>query len=452
MLARKARVATPKRRRAGSGRTARFNPQVDVAPELRRIDRIKINLTVLQAKERTIISKMNAAREETAAKLWVAPGQALRAGKKQPPVVKPRRSTRIRREDERVGVGAIGKRASQLHQELERRLARLSADAADVAEEIDRVGEHLELAVNAPLTLGDPTLSLPDEVLLVILHCLPWEMLWKGTCATVCRRWHLLLKASPTVLRRKREGRWEAYANGWLAPTVHKAHTSSVRALAIGLGGRVYSGSTDGTVRVWSGGPDPAPIQTLVGHTEGVYALAVGKDGEVYSASADLTVRVWSGGGSGKHIRTLEGHTDSVFSLAVTERRVYSGSADCTIIVWSREHGTQVGTLVGHEGHVSGLAVGEDERVYSCSSDGHIRIWAPMAATCSCSKATRLACFASPSDPPAWWSREDGTACSGSGLPGMASRCKSSRRTRRPSRPSPPGSRAPTRSSPHRPT
>eukprot|EP00037_Helgoeca_nana_P028282 m.331085 g.331085 ORF g.331085 m.331085 type:complete len:423 (+) comp27723_c0_seq15:4717-5985(+) len=314
MLARKARVATPKRRRAGSGRTARFNPQVDVAPELRRIDRIKINLTVLQAKERTIISKMNAAREETAAKLWVAPGQALRAGKKQPPVVKPRRSTRIRREDERVGVGAIGKRASQLHQELERRLARLSADAADVAEEIDRVGEHLELAVNAPLTLGDPTLSLPDEVLLVILHCLPWEMLWKGTCATVCRRWHLLLKASPTVLRRKREGRWEAYAKEWIKPRTIGSHDAQVISLAVAPDGSLYSGSRDATVRVW-GGPDLTHIRTLRGHTEGVCQLAVGPDGTVYSGSRDGTLWTWSGL-DGSAIRTLQ-MVGIVYAIAI---------------------------------------------------------------------------------------------------------------------------------------
>jgi WD40 repeat protein len=76
---------------------------------------------------------------------------------------------------------------------------------------------------------------------------------------------------------------------------------------AVGLDGKVYSGSNDTTIRVWSG-DDGTHLQTLVGHTRWVLALAVGLDGKIYSGSWDETIRVWSGD-DGTHLQTLVGHT-----------------------------------------------------------------------------------------------------------------------------------------------
>jgi WD40 repeat protein len=75
---------------------------------------------------------------------------------------------------------------------------------------------------------------------------------------------------------------------------------------------------------VWSG-TDGTHLQTLVGHMGTVFALAVGLDGKVYSGSCDTTIRVWSGDG-GTHLQTLVGHTGDVFALAVgLDGKVYSG-------------------------------------------------------------------------------------------------------------------------------
>ena len=59
-----------------------------------------------------------------------------------------------------------------------------------------------------------------------------------------------------------------------------------VWALALSADGqRLYSGSEDSTVRVWSTA-DGAPLQTLQGHTDCVCALAVSADGQrLYSGS-----------------------------------------------------------------------------------------------------------------------------------------------------------------------
>jgi WD40 repeat protein len=72
-------------------------------------------------------------------------------------------------------------------------------------------------------------------------------------------------------------------------PREFNRHTSDVNALAVGLDGKIYSGSSDGTIRVWSG-DDGTHLQTLVGHTRHVTSLAVGLDGKVFSGSSDNTI------------------------------------------------------------------------------------------------------------------------------------------------------------------
>jgi WD40 repeat protein len=113
----------------------------------------------------------------------------------------------------------------------------------------------------------------------VILLLLPFETLWTGRYTAVCRRWRALGESGP-VQRRKRTGKWEAYAKGWIQPRRLEGHTSTVKCLTVGLGDTIYSGSCDRTVRVWRGGNE---IRKLEGHTGAVLAVAVGPDGTVYS-------------------------------------------------------------------------------------------------------------------------------------------------------------------------
>jgi WD40 repeat protein len=235
------------------------------------------------------------------------------------------------------------------------------------------VESELEAAVAAPASGGqDPTLGLPDELLVVILLLVSFEALWTGRCAGVCRRWRAVVESGP-VQRRKRSGKWEAYAKGWIQPRTLSGHTNIVACLAAGPGGTICSGSYDCTVRVWRGVNE---IRTLKGHTEWVCALAVGPDGTIYSGSYDKTIRVWSGD-DGAHIRTLSGHADAVRCLAVgLNDKLYSESDDRTIRVWSTQDGAHIQTLEMDGGCVTALLSGLDGRVYSAASnDGTIRVW-----------------------------------------------------------------------------
>jgi WD40 repeat protein len=243
-----------------------------------------------------------------------------------------------------------------------------------VLAEIKAAESELDAAVNAPLTGGrDPTESLPDELILMIMLMLPFATLWSGACERVCRRWERLMESAP-IVRRKREGRWAAYAGGFIEPQQLEGHTDHVNAIAVGLDGKIYSGSDDRTIRVWSG-ESGAHLQTLQGHTDKVEALTVGLDGKIYSGSWDRTIRVWSSA-SGAHLQTLVGHTHWVVALAVgLDGKVYSGSWDRTVRVWSGDDGTHLQTLVGHTRAVNALAVGKGGAIYSGSYDHTIRVW-----------------------------------------------------------------------------
>ena len=68
---------------------------------------------------------------------------------------------------------------------------------------------------------------------------------------------------------------------------------------------------------------DNTHLQTLEGHAYSVFALEVGQDGRIYSGSVDNTIRVWSSMDN-THLQTLEGHTHGVCTLAVGQKMVAS--------------------------------------------------------------------------------------------------------------------------------
>ena len=67
-------------------------------------------------------------------------------------------------------------------------------------------------------------------------------------------------------------------------------HTTSTRGtqirltLSVGVDGKIYSGSWDHTIRMWSG-VDGAHLQTLECHTDLILSLAAGVDGKIYWVS-----------------------------------------------------------------------------------------------------------------------------------------------------------------------
>jgi WD40 repeat protein len=164
-------------------------------------------------------------------------------------------------------------------------------------------------------------------------------------------------------------------------PFTRSRHTDAVLCVSdsfVGIGGEqlIASGSSDGTVRLWS--CDTARlVVTLTGHPARVHCVTSGfiVDGALLVASGcdDNKVRVFDCG-SGACVRELVGHSSRVWGVSATVAAdavaagagggvsaagvVYlaSASADTTIRLWNALTGDCVHVLSGHEEAVTCLS------------------------------------------------------------------------------------------------
>ncbi|XP_052196977.1 protein JINGUBANG-like [Diospyros lotus] len=172
-----------------------------------------------------------------------------------------------------------------------------------------------------------------------------------------------------------------------------KVHDDAVNSVVAGFDGLVFTGSADGTVKVWRREMQGKRTkhffsQTLLKQDPAVTALVINPSVEVlYSGSSDGLVNFWERENFLSHGGVLRGHKLAVLCLAAAGNLVFSGSADTKICVWMRELGGDhvcLSVLTGHGGPVKCLAVEEDRQggegdrcciVYSGSLDKSVKIW-----------------------------------------------------------------------------
>ncbi|KAM6564483.1 hypothetical protein CsatB_024481 [Cannabis sativa] len=181
-----------------------------------------------------------------------------------------------------------------------------------------------------------------------------------------------------------------------------QAHDDAVNALVTAFDGLVFTGSADGTVKVWrreyqGKGTKHFFSQTLLKQECAVTALTVNQEATfIYCGSSDGAVNYWERDKSLSHGGVLRGHKLAVLCLATAGSLVFSGSADMGICVWKRVKGGEhicLSVLTGHMGPVKCLAVekerennnnnntaeeGGGERrwiVYSGSLDKSVKMW-----------------------------------------------------------------------------
>jgi small GTP-binding protein len=138
--------------------------------------------------------------------------------------------------------------------------------------------------------------------------------------------------------------------------------------------GRVVSGGSDGTVRLWDAASG-RELSVLEGHKDWVLSVSWSGDGRVVSGGSDGTVRLWDAA-SGRELSVLKGHKGRVWSVSWSaDGRVVSSGDDGTVRLWDAASGRELSVLKGHKGSVRSVSWSADGRVVSGGSDGTVRLW-----------------------------------------------------------------------------
>lgn len=120
------------------------------------------------------------------------------------------------------------------------------------------------------------------------------------------------------------------------------------------------------------------PLQTLTGHGDWVTAAAFAPDGgRVLTGSDDGTLRLWDAA-TGKEIKVFKGHEGGVKAVAweADGRRALSGGADATLRLWDVETGKELRAFRKHaEPVVAALFVDAGRQTLSASRDGNVLPW-----------------------------------------------------------------------------
>lgn len=157
-------------------------------------------------------------------------------------------------------------------------------------------------------------------------------------------------------------------------------HKDSVLSVSFSPCGKILaSGSSDGTIKVWSisniGGN---LLFTLPGHNGFTKSIAFSPDGKILaSCGADFTIRIWD---LTKKIilRTINSSPDFPISIAFSSYGEYIASVGyhSLVKIWRVSDGKLVKELSGHTKAINSVAFSPDGRfLASGSEDKTVRIW-----------------------------------------------------------------------------
>lgn len=156
-----------------------------------------------------------------------------------------------------------------------------------------------------------------------------------------------------------------------------EGHTGWVTAVADLGDGRVVSGATDKTLRIWdieSG----ATLHVLEGHESDIKAVAAMGSQRVASVARDQTLRIWDAE-SGKLLRSIESPTSWMSGLtdvtALDAERVATASEDGLLRLWDASTGALIRTFEGHDEGISTVLALGGERIVSGARDQTLRVW-----------------------------------------------------------------------------
>jgi WD40 repeat protein len=165
-----------------------------------------------------------------------------------------------------------------------------------------------------------------------------------------------------------------------------KVHSSAVCSLAVLPDGKIVSGSKDHSIGIHlysnnniGGFQNLQHIKNAHSHT--VLSLACSpSSGVLYSGSGDNTIRSWQWNETKlDNTKTLKGHTNLVYSIALLDdNKLVSCSSDKKILLWDTKTGTSQ-PVYTHQEPVLCLLALRDGRVVAGTSDNFICLFDPNA-------------------------------------------------------------------------
>eukprot|EP01038_Epipyxis_sp_PR26KG_P006852 gene6852-9383_t len=159
-------------------------------------------------------------------------------------------------------------------------------------------------------------------------------------------------------------------------PVALVGHTDAIRTIII-EDMKLFSGSKDGTIRIWD-----TRLLTEIGCIETgnegwVTSLAVHQNSLFCVEQGKRVITVWDVS-TLEEITSLSGHTGSVHVLLVDGDRLYSGAGDNTIRIWDVSTFNEVCCLTpegNSNQYVTSLAINKHNRLFAGCFDGTIRVW-----------------------------------------------------------------------------
>lgn len=180
--------------------------------------------------------------------------------------------------------------------------------------------------------------------------------------------------------------------NGMSCVKTITTERSGVTSLAY-QSGTLFAGAYDGSIKVFDS-YSRSLKKTLLGHRLSVWSMAIDENlNRLYSGSSDESINVWSISSDieqevSSDIEQEEQPLISfglnhgkVYSLISKEERVFSASSAGTINIWNSKSLDHIATLYGHSGGVNSIKF-FGEYLYSASSDKTIKIWDPVTLSC----------------------------------------------------------------------
>ncbi|KAK8497101.1 hypothetical protein V6N13_053286 [Hibiscus sabdariffa] len=171
-----------------------------------------------------------------------------------------------------------------------------------------------------------------------------------------------------------------------------RAHDDAVNSIVAGCDGLVFTGSADGSVKVWrreieGKATRHSLFMSLFKQDFAITALALSPDASfVYCGSSDGLINFWDCKNNLSHGGVFRGHKLAILCLVTAGNLVISGSADKEILVWKRcrtDH-FLLKRLTGHNDPIKCLAIEKDHEstsgenqwiLYSGSLDKSVKIW-----------------------------------------------------------------------------